>query len=1036
MQRKNRRTAVLAALFGLSLLAGLYFLWLDRGRPPPLPAGFLAADKTLGVTIDLTRYDDRSMARTLDALRANGLVWLRQPVRWSEIEAAPGRFSWQHLDRVLEAVARNNRSVTDPHPSQFRLIAVLDTTPVWARPAGSPATAPPERLSDFGDFARTLAERYGSQLDYYQIWHEPNLSAGWGNRFVDPAGYAGLLREGALNIREADTGALILSGALAPTLENGPLNLNELDFLEQLYQARAERWFDIVAGQAYGFDFDPADPARVDVLNFRRLELLRQVMLAHGDIDTPIWATAFGWNALPPDWPGRPSPWRSDQDRTDPAALQIQRTAAALRQARLEWPWLGPMLAIRWDNDLLAVDDPARGFALTDLPLMQAAFRRAASRTSEEAPPGRYPANHPSGRYSGGWRFGQTEADIPRQSPASLVIPFYGTRLDLSLNKGPYRGFLTVSIDGLPSTALPLDNQGRSYVMLYDPLRSRATVTVAENLEPGPHRALLQAEGGWGQWALGGWTVHIQTNPGQISRIGLLISILTALISGLVLIRLWKRPPEASVEGRVLSRWRIGGYYLDLSERRQILILAGLAAAFLLAPNGMALILFFPLALVILLRPDLGLALTAFNLSFFLVTKALPLGIEVHPVESTLYLAAAGFAWREVPRYASREGLRFLASRLTTLDLAALSLLALAYVATLTAVNFGVSMYEWRTLVFGSILAYFLVRLGQDYGPADSNRPGRWAWRLTDAFVAGAVLHAVLALALYFFSDQVIIAEGVQRAIGPVYSSPNNLSLYLGRVWPILIAVALFPGRTASGEGGLSRGYGSAIRPVLYGLAAVIVTVTLILTFSKGALLLGLPASLLAMGLFYLLRQRPRPWWRVIAVVGSWMAATAAVLLLFARTERFRATLDASSGSTLFFRLKLWQASLNMLADRWLFGVGLNNFLTQYRTRYILPEAWQEPNLSHPHNLILDFGTRLGLGSILLLLWLQWGYWHSAWRLFSREVSPLVLGLMGSMVVFLSHGLVDNSYFLVDLAFAFFLNVGLIQGLSESDVSP
>jgi hypothetical protein len=39
---------------------------------------------------------------------------------------------------------------------------------------------------------------------------------------------------------------------------------------------------------------------------------------------------------------------------------------------------------------------------------------------------------------------------------------------------------------------------------------------------------------------------------------------------------------------------------------------------------------------------------------------------------------------------------------------------------------------------------------------------------------------------------------------------------------------------------------------------------------------------------------------------------------------------------------------------------------------------------------------------------------------------------MGSMVVFLAHGLVDNSYFLVDLAFTFFLTVGIIQGLADA----
>ena len=39
--------------------------------------------------------------------------------------------------------------------------------------------------------------------------------------------------------------------------------------------------------------------------------------------------------------------------------------------------------------------------------------------------------------------------------------------------------------------------------------------------------------------------------------------------------------------------------------------------------------------------------------------------------------------------------------------------------------------------------------------------------------------------------------------------------------------------------------------------------------------------------------------------------------------------------------------------------VGLDNFLYAYRGRYILDAAWQEPNLNHPHNIVLDFATRL-----------------------------------------------------------------------------
>jgi uncharacterized ion transporter superfamily protein YfcC len=51
-------------------------------------------------------------------------------------------------------------------------------------------------------------------------------------------------------------------------------------------------------------------------------------------------------------------------------------------------------------------------------------------------------------------------------------------------------------------------------------------------------------------------------------------------------------------------------------------------------------------------------------------------------------------------------------------------------------------------------------------------------------------------------------------------------------------------------------------------------------------------------------------------------------------------------------------------------------------------------------------------------------------RLPGQDERALVLGLMASMVACLVHGLIDNSYFLVDLAFVFFITVGIVAGLS------
>jgi len=118
-----------------------------------------------------------------------------------------------------------------------------------------------------------------------------------------------------------------------------------------------------------------------------------------------------------------------------------------------------------------------------------------------------------------------------------------------------------------------------------------------------------------------------------------------------------------------------------------------------------------------------------------------------------------------------------------------------------------------------------------------------------------------------------------------------------------------------------------------------------------------------------------------------------------------------------------------MIRDHPLFGVGLDNFLYQYRDRYVLPEAIVERNLSHPHNIVLDFWTRLGILGVVAIVWLEVVFFREGLRLYRGLRDPdlrvLALGLMASMADCLAHGLIDNSYFLVDLAFVFMLTVGL-----------
>ena len=84
----------------------------------------------------------------------------------------------------------------------------------------------------------------------------------------------------------------------------------------------------------------------------------------------------------------------------------------------------------------------------------------------------------------------------------------------------------------------------------------------------------------------------------------------------------------------------------------------------------------------------------------------------------------------------------------------------------------------------------------------------------------------------------------------------------------------------------------------------------------------------------------------------------------------------------------------------------------------------------------MNSGLRSGfiqsiLAGLVILIWLLVAFFRRGWQAYKRlpdgNARLLALGLMGGMVNFVAHGLVDNAFFLVDLAFAFVLMLALIQ---------
>jgi O-glycosyl hydrolase len=213
----------------------------------------------------------------------------------------------------------------------LQVIARLGFVPEWARPNDtSPLYLDEDNYGAFGDYVYEFVQRYGEQVSYIIVWNEPNLSLEWGYRPVDPASYVEMLRVAYTRAKEANPAVQVLGGALAPTVAppGSEWGMDDLRYLQAMYDAGAAPYFDVLAVHAYGGKFPPDEPAAADAINFARTELLREVMVRNGDGDKPVMITEGGWN---------------DHPRWTRAVRPGQRIAYTLRayqKALEEWPWV------------------------------------------------------------------------------------------------------------------------------------------------------------------------------------------------------------------------------------------------------------------------------------------------------------------------------------------------------------------------------------------------------------------------------------------------------------------------------------------------------------------------------------------------------------------------------------------------------------------------------------------------------------------------------------------------------------------------
>jgi hypothetical protein len=217
--------------------------------------------------------------KELNLLQSAGVNVLRVDVGWASLEhQGKGKYESYYLSKLDELVA-------GAQARSMKVIATLWWTPPWAS-AGGNWYEPPTNPADYGDFAKFMVSRYGSELAAVEAWNEPNLSY---NLTAYPgqtvaATYATMLKAFYAGAKAGNPGVPVL----APSLAGG-----HTEFLGELYANGIKGYYDGIAIHPYA---DGAAPENTSVTNsfLGGIERIHAFQLANGD-HTPEWITEFGW---------------------------------------------------------------------------------------------------------------------------------------------------------------------------------------------------------------------------------------------------------------------------------------------------------------------------------------------------------------------------------------------------------------------------------------------------------------------------------------------------------------------------------------------------------------------------------------------------------------------------------------------------------------------------------------------------------------------------------------------------------------------
>lgn len=236
------------------------------------------------------------------------------------------------------------------------------------------------------------------------------------------------------------------------------------------------------------------------------------------------------------------------------------------------------------------------------------------------------------------------------------------------------------------------------------------------------------------------------------------------------------------------------------------------------------------------------------------------------------------------------------------------------------------------------------------------------------------------------------------RAIATFFS-PNMFASYLIMAIPLSIGVL--------SDNTLLRRHSFFLK-----LSLTFIVISLLLTKSLAAWIS------LALGLIIFLNIFPQKGYRKLSLIFTIFILIAPLFILLLRHDMFINL--ANQQNTILQRLSFWRSAIEIIKDFPINGVGVGNLENIY-PKY---KELMANETRFAHNILLQTWVETGLPGTIALILLILSFIRVSFRV---KRAPINIALIISCYIFIINNLLDFSYFIPQVSFLWWINLGLIS---------